>query len=307
MEQHLRAHHPVLTARPPRARLGKRIAPYALSGPGLLWLLVFFLVPMISMGILSLEKPLATTGFLAVGYRFAWNVAEYTHAWAVYHVQFVRSMAYAAVVTISTLLVGYPVAYWIAFHAGSRKTTYLFLLLLPFFVSFVIRSLAWQFVLSDDGLVLRTLESWRLLPSGFHVLSTPTAVIAGIAYNSLPFMILPLYVSLERIDRGVVDSARDLYANPRDVIRRIVLPLSLPGIFAGFLLTFVPAAGDYVNAAILGGTNTTMIGNVIQFQFLTNGDYPMASALSVILMAVLMIGILAYARALGTRQLSEFV
>jgi spermidine/putrescine transport system permease protein len=273
----------------------------------MLWLLIFFLIPIVSMGILSLEKPLPTTGFLETGYRFAWNVAEYATAWSLYHTQFVRSMGYAGVVTLLTLLVGYPVAYWIAFYAGSRKTVYLFLLLLPFFVSFVIRSLAWQFVLSDNGLVLRTLESWRLVPSGFHVLSTPTAVIAGIAYNSLPFMILPLYVSLEKIDRGVVDAARDLYASPRDVLRRIVVPLSLLGIFAGFLLTFVPAAGDYVNATILGGTNTTMIGNVIQFQFLTNGDFPMASALSVILMAVLMVGILAYARALGSRQLSEFV
>src|SRR5437667_192896 len=176
-------------------------------------------------------------------------------------------------------------------------------MLLPFFVSFVIRSLAWQFILSDDGIVISNLERLHLLPPGFHILSTSIAVIAGIAYNSLPFMVLPLYVSLEKIDRNVVEAARDLYATPRQVFRKVILPLSIPGIFAGFLLTFIPAVGDYVNNDILGGPNTTMIGNVIQRAFLNDQNYPLASSLSFILMVGLLIGILIYARVLGTRQI----
>ena len=305
MERHLRADHPVLEAG--RPRLGKRLAPYLLTAPGALWLLIFFLIPMGAMLILALETPIPTSGFLNAGYRFSWHVAQFGEAFRLYHTQLFRSLNYASIVTVLTLLIGYPVAYWIAFYGGRRKTSYLFLLLLPFFVSFVIRSLAWQFILSDEGIVIRNLERWHLVPSGFHILSTSTAVIAGITYNALPFMILPLYVSLEKIDRSVVEAAKDLYANKRDVFLKVILPLSVPGIFAGFLLTFVPAVGDYVNAEILGGTGTTMIGNVIQFEFLTANDYPMASALSFILMVGLLIGILIYGRVLGTRQIEEYV
>jgi len=277
-----------------------------LLAPGGLWLAVFFVIPSFALLLLSLETPVFR-GFLNVGYRFSWHVDEYRQSLALYHVQFVRSLVYASIVTVATLLVGYPVAYWIAFHGGRRKTTYLFFLLLPFFVSFVIRTLSWQFILSDDGFVLRTLERWHLLPPNFHILSTAGAVIAGIAYNALPFMVLPLYVSLEKIDRAVVEAAQDLYASNRQAFLRVILPMSVPGIFGGFLLTFVPAVGDYVNAAILGGTGTTMIGNIIQYAFLTAGDYPMASALSVILMVGLLVGIVAYARVLGTRQIEEYV
>jgi spermidine/putrescine transport system permease protein len=305
VERHVRADHPVLEAG--RTRLGKRLAPYLLTAPGALWLLIFFLIPMGAMLVLALETRIQTSGFLNVGYRFSWHVAQFGEAFRLYHTQLFRSLNYASIVTVLTLLIGYPVAYWIAFYGGRRKTTYLFLLLLPFFVSFVIRSLAWQFILSDEGIVIRNLERWHLVPSGFHILSTSTAVIAGITYNALPFMILPLYVSLEKIDRSVVEAAKDLYANKRDVFLKVILPLSVPGIFAGFLLTFVPAVGDYVNAEILGGTGTTMIGNVIQFEFLTASDYPMASALSFILMVGLLIGILIYGRVLGTRQIEEYV
>ncbi len=297
MERHLRADHPVLEAG--RPRLGKRLAPYLLTAPGALWLLIFFLIPMGAMLVLALETRIPTSGFLNVGYRFSWHVAQFGEAFRLYHTQLFRSLNYASIVTVLTLLIGYPVAYWIAFYGGRRKTTYLFLLLLPFFVS--------QFILSDEGIVIRNLERWHLVPSGFHILSTSTAVIAGITYNALPFMILPLYVSLEKIDRSVVEAAKDLYANKRDVFLKVILPLSVPGIFAGFLLTFVPAVGDYVNAEILGGTGTTMIGNVIQFEFLTANDYPMASALSFILMVGLLIGILIYGRVLGTRQIEEYV
>jgi spermidine/putrescine transport system permease protein len=307
VEQHLRADHPVVAAERHRTRLGKRIAPYGLIGPGGLWLLVFFVVPMFTMLMLSLETPVATTGFVNAGYRFTWHVAQFGDALSQYHTEFVRSLLYGLFVTVVSLVVGYPAAYWIAFRGGDRKTTYLFLLLLPFFVSFVIRSLAWQFLLSDNGIMLRSLERVHLLPFGFHIIGTPWAVMAGIAYNSLPFMVLPLYVSLEKIDVSVVEAAQDLYSSGREVFTKVIFPLSVPGIFAGFLLTFVPAVGDYVNATILGGPTTTMIGNIIQFQFLQAQDYPMASALSFILMALLLVGIIAYARVLGTRQIEEYV
>lgn len=307
MERHLRADHPVLAPERHRTRLGKRLSPYALVSPGGLWLLVFFVIPMFTMLTLSLETPIPTTGFMNAGYRFTWHVSQFGSALSQYHTEFVRSLAYGGFVTIVSLLVGYPAAYWIAFRGGDRKTLYLFLLLLPFFVSFVIRSLAWQFLLSDEGIVLRAIERLHLLPVGFHVIGTSWAVMAGIAYNSLPFMVLPLYVSLEKIDVAVVEAAQDLYASGHEVFTKVIFPLSVPGIFAGFLLTFVPAVGDYVNATILGGPGTTMIGNVIQFQFLQNQDYPMASALSFILMAVLLVGIIAYARVLGTRQIEEYV
>ena len=305
MEQHLPADHPGLARG--KARLGKRLAPYLLTAPGSLWLGVLFVVPMFAMLLLALETPITTSGFANLGYRFTWHVSEFGTAFSTYHTQLFRSLNYATIVTLLTLIVGYPVAYWIAFYGDRRKTLYLFLLLLPFFVSFVIRSLAWQFILSDEGIVLRNLERLHVLPNNFHILSTATAVIAGISYNALPFMVLPLYVSLEKIDRSVVEAAKDLYANKRDVFLKVILPLSIPGVFAGFLLTFVPAVGDYVNAEILGGPGTTMIGNVIQFEFLQDQNYPLASALSFILMVGLLIGILVYARVLGTRQLEEYV
>ena len=317
MEQHLRSDHHGLEGTAPapdlhglergKPRLGKRLAPYGLIGPGGLWLAIFFLIPMVAMFLLSLETPVPSQGFKDLGYRFTWHFGEYATAVSMFHTQFIRSLVYAAIVTGLTLIVGYPVAYWIAFKGGRHKTTFLFLLLLPFFVSFVIRSLAWQFILSDGGIVLTALERIHVLPQGFHILSTPTAVIAGIAYNSLPFMVLPLYVSLEKIDRSVIEAAGDLYSTPRDVIRTVILPLSVPGIFAGFLLTFIPAVGDYVNNDILGGTNTTMIGNVIQRAFLNDQNYPLASALSFILMLVLLVGIILYARVLGTRQIEEYL
>jgi spermidine/putrescine transport system permease protein len=305
VERHLRADHPVVEIG--RTRLGKRLAPYFLTAPGAFWLLIFFLIPMGAMLVLALETPVQTTGFKNLGYQFTWHFGEFGTAFSQYHTQLFRSLNYAAIVTFITLVVGYPVAYWIAFYGGRRKTTFLFLLLLPFFVSFVIRSLAWSFLLADEGFLLRTLRGWNLVPTGFHITSTTTAVIAGISYNALPFMILPLYVSLEKIDRSVVEAAKDLYATRRDVFLKVILPLSIPGIFAGFLLTFVPAVGDYVNAEILGGTGTTMIGNVIQFEFLQAQDYPLASALSFILMVGLLIGILVYGRVLGTRQIEEYV
>jgi spermidine/putrescine transport system permease protein len=267
-----------------------------------MWLALFFLIPIVFMLSISLQ-----TGNLAEGFRLTWRFANYTDAVRRYHTQLVRSILYGGVATAIALVASYPLAYWIAFRADRYKNTFLFLLLLPFFVSFVIRTLAWEFILADNGIVLGTLKDWHVLPQSFHVLATPTAVVAGIAYNFLPFMALPLYVALERIDRRVLEAANDLYANRVETFLRVVLPLSIPGVFAGVLLTFVPAVGDYVNAAILGGTKTTMIGNIIQLEYLQNFNYPTAAALSFILMGGLLIGIFAYARLLGTRSIEEYV
>jgi spermidine/putrescine transport system permease protein len=285
-----------------RTRLTRTLAPYGLIAPGGLWLAVFFLVPIVSMASVSLQ-----TGNVFDGYRMTWHFGNFTQALSLYHTQFLRSLWYAGVATALTLAISYPLVYWIAFHGGRRKTTYLFLLLLPFFVSFVIRTLAWEWILSDAGILLGTLKSWHLLPQNFHVLATPTAVVTGIAYNFLPFMALPLYVSLEKIDRSVVEAAGDLYAGKVQVFLRVILPLTIPGIFAGVLLTYVPAVGDYLNASILGGPGTTMIGNIIQLKYLQDLQYPTAAALSFILMAGVLIGIVAYARVLGTRSIEEYV
>jgi spermidine/putrescine transport system permease protein len=277
--------------------LRARLTPYWLSLPGGLWLVVFFVVPMFFMLSLSLQ-----TGDQLNGYRQTFHWSTYSDTISLYHTQFVRSIVYALIVTALALLISYPMAYWIAFRGGRHKSTLLFLVLLPFFVSFVIRTLAWQFILADNGILFGPLKSAHLLPQNFHVLATAFAVICGLTYNFLPFMVLPLYVSLERIDARLVEAAHDLYASRFEAFRRVVLPLSLPGVFAGVLITFVPVASDYVNATILGGSKTTMVGNIIQTQYFTNLNYPTAAALSFILMGILLVGIFAYARALGTED-----
>jgi spermidine/putrescine transport system permease protein len=277
--------------------LRARLTPYWLALPGGLWLAVFFVVPMFFMLSLSLQ-----TGDTINGFEQTFHWSTYSDVLSTYHVQFVRSLVYALIVTTAALLIAYPMAYWIAFYGGRHKSTFLFLILLPFFVSFVIRTLSWQFILADNGIILGPLKDVNLLPESFHVLATPFAVICGLTYNFLPFMVLPLYVALERIDSRLVEAAKDLYASGFQAFRRVVLPLSLPGVFAGVLITFVPVASDYVNAAILGGTHTTMIGNIVQTLYLVNNDYPAASALSFTLMGALLLGIFAYARALGTQD-----
>jgi spermidine/putrescine transport system permease protein len=277
-----------------------RLTPYLVGLPGGLWLGIFFVVPILVMLSLSLQSGNAEEGF-----RFTWAWSNYADAWEFYHTQFIRSIVYGLIVTVLCLVLAYPMAYWIAFYGGSRKSTYLFLILLPFFVSFVIRTASWKFILNDQGFVFGPLKDAGLLPGDFHILATSTAVIGGLTYNYLPFMVLPLYVALERIDPSLVEAAYDLFASRAQAFRRVVFPLSLPGVFAGVLITFVPVTSDFVNSGILGGTQTTMIGNVIQTEYLTNNQYPLASAMSFMLMAALLIGIFAYARALGTEQVME--
>ncbi|MGH2578496.1 MAG: ABC transporter permease, partial [Actinomycetota bacterium] len=255
----------------------RRLVPYYLMSPAGLFLLLFFLVPLGLMLYTSLESG----GLLSGGFRFTWAFDNYTDALGQYQVQFRRSIEYSIIVTVVALLLAYPMTYWIAFYGGKWKSSLLLLILVPFFVSFVIRTVQWKFILGDTGPILGPLKDIGLLPQGFRVLATPFAVVAGITYNFLPFTALPLYVALERIDQRLVEAAKDLYASRWQAFRKVVWPLSLPGVFAAFLLTFVPATGDYVNATLLGGPGTTMIGNIIQEKFLTELDYPEAAALSV--------------------------
>ncbi len=277
-----------------------RLSPYLLILPGGLWLGIFFIVPMAAMINVSLQ-----TGSLETGFAQTFSVHTYVDMISQYHVQLTRSLLYGLMTTVVTIVLAYPMAYWIAFNGGRHKSTYLFLILLPFFVTFVIRTISWQFLLADDGLVLGNLKNWGMLPDSFHILATPTAVVGGLVYNFLPFMVLPIYVALERIDRVLIEAASDLYATKREIFRRVILPLSLPGVFAGVILTFVPAAADYVNAQILGGSGQVMIGNIIETLYISNSQYPQASALSSILLGALLIGIFVYARVLGTRDVLD--
>jgi spermidine/putrescine transport system permease protein len=288
-----------MTAR--AVRLRRWSVPYLLSLPAAAWLAVFFVVPLVAILSVSLM-----TGNSVDGFTLTWNFRVYPDVIDSYSTQFGRSFLYGALSTVIALVVMYPVAYWIAFRGGRYKSTLLFLVLLPFFVSFVIRILSWQFILADQGIVLGTLKDLHLVPESLHVLSTPTAVVAGLTYDALPFMALPLYVALENIDRSYVEAAADLYASPVDRFLRVILPLSAPGIYAGVLLVAITNVGDYVSAAILGGPSTTMIGNIIQTQYVQNSNYPVASALALILMAALLAGMYLYARAFGTRSIQEY-
>ncbi len=287
----------------PRAtrRLSRGAVPYLLGLPSWLYLTAFFVIPLASMLSLSLA-----TGNPLVGYVFSWHFAEFGQAIHQYHSQLLRSFWYGALATFITLVVTYPVAYWVAFYGGKHKSSYLFLILLPFFVSFVIRTLAWQFILSDQGLVLGTLKAIGILPQNAYVLSTSIAVIGGLVYNSVAYYVLPLYVALEKIDRRVVLAAGDLYATPASSFWRVILPLSAPGIFAGFLLVFVTNVGDFVNAAVLGGPGTSMIGNVIQYNFFDSQNYPMAATLSSILMFLLIVAIYLYSRVFGAETIQDY-
>ena len=274
----------------------RRLVPYFLLGPGTIWLVVFFVVPLFYMAKLSLWS-----GVIGE-FEFSWNWSNYSEAFSAYDTQFLRSFYYAGAATLIALVIAYPLAYAIAFKAGRWRNLMLFAVVAPFFTTYLIRTIAWETILSDESPVTEFLHAIGLAPSG-HILATGPAVIAGLTYNFLPFMILPIYASLERIDARLIEAAKDLYSSAAQSFWRVTLPLSAPGIVAGTLLTFIPAAGDYVNAQFLGGAGNRMIGNVIQSLYLSQSDYPSAAALSFVLMALIMVAVVIYIRFAGSEAL----
>ncbi|MEV0094255.1 ABC transporter permease [Streptomyces sp. NPDC050738] len=295
---------PELPVRKPLLR--RKLVPYWLLLPGIVWLLIFFALPMVYQASTSVQ-----TGSLEKGFQVTWHFQTYWDAFQEYYPQFIRSLLYAGTATVLCLILGYPLAYLIAFKAGRWRNVVLILVIAPFFTSFLIRTLAWKTILADGGPVVHVLNSLNILDvtsaigwtDGSRVLATPMAVVCGLTYNFLPFMILPLYTSLERIDGRLHEAAGDLYATPATTFRKVTFPLSMPGVVSGTLLTFIPASGDYVNAELLGSTDTKMVGNVIQSQFLRVLDYPTAAALSFILMAIVLAMVTVYIRRAGTEDL----
>jgi spermidine/putrescine transport system permease protein len=275
----------------------KGLTPYLLLLPGVAFLALFFVVPTYYLANTSLQ-----TGDLDVGYTFTWAWENYSDAITTYREQLTRSIVYAGIATALALAVSYPLAYWIAFRGGRWKNLLLLLVIAPFFVTYLIRTLAWQNILADDGPVVGLFQGLGLLADDGRLLATSTAVVAGITYNFLPFMALPLYASLEQVDRRLVEAAGDLYASPVQAFLRVTLPLSLPGVLAGTLLTFIPAAGDFVNAELLGTPQQQMIGNVIQSKFLVITDYGQAAALSFTLMAAILVLVAVYTRVVGAER-----
>jgi spermidine/putrescine transport system permease protein len=276
----------------------RRLVPYFLLGPGLIWLILFFVVPMYFMGRLSLES-----GGLTEGFQFTWQFSNYTDALSEFNTQFLRSFWYAGIATVLALVIAYPLAYMIAFRAGRWKNALLLAVIAPFFITYLIRTLAWQTILGDTGVVVDTMKTLGLVAESGRLLDTPGSVIAGLTYNFLPFMILPIYASLERIDESLIEAAKDLYASAREAFWKVTLPISSPGIVAGVLLTFIPAVGDYINADFLGSQNQAMIGNVIQSRYLVVNDYPSAAALSFVLMALILAVVVIYIRFAGSEAL----
>jgi spermidine/putrescine transport system permease protein len=277
----------------------RNLTPYLLLAPGLVYLGFFFVVPLGFLAYQSLES-----GNFDVGYAFTWAWGNYWDAIQGYRGHFVRSLEYAGIATILALVFGYPLAYWIAFRGGRWKNLLLLFIVAPFFVTYLIRTLAWETILADQGLVVSVLRDIGILGHDGRLLATSTAVVAGITYNFFPFMALPLYVSLEQIDARLIEAAQDLYASKWKAFLRITLPLSLPGVVAGTLLTFIPAAGDFINAQLLGSPQNHMIGNVIQSKFLELTDYPAAASMSFVLMAAILLMVALYARAVGTEKLT---
>jgi spermidine/putrescine transport system permease protein len=292
-----------------RSKRSAGLVPYGLLAPGVVWLLLFFLVPVLTLVRMSLSEK--GSAFDPNDIELTWRFATYGDAISDNAEQLVRSFVYAGTATILCILIGYPLAYVIATRGGRFRNVLLGLVVVPFFTSFLIRTLAWSAILGDEGPVVSLLDALSLMgpldalgiAEDGRLLATHAAVIGGLTYNFLPFMVLPIYVSLEKIDLRLIDAAKDLYSNGWQAFRRVVLPLTLPGVFAGSLLTFIPAAGDYINAELLGSPNNSMIGNVVQFRFLQQNDAPSAAALSMVLMVIITIGTLVYARLLGTEDL----
>jgi spermidine/putrescine transport system permease protein len=276
----------------------KGAAPYLLLSPGMLWLGIFFLIPLVYLAYTSLQSGIYPN------FEFTWEFSNYSNAISDYHEQLIRSFLYAGIATVACLLLAYPLVYWIAFRAGPWRNLFLLAIVAPFFVTYLVRTLAWLNILADQGPVVGFLQWLRVLGPDDRLLATSFAVVSGITYNFLPFMALPLYVSIEQIDPRLLEAAKDLYASSTQAFLRVTLPLSAPGIVAGTLLTFIPAAGDFINAQLLGTPKQQMIGNVIQAKFLTSLDYPTAASLSFILMAIILVGLLIYARAVGSERLT---
>ncbi len=275
------------------------LTPYLLLAPGLLYLALFFVVPLGFLAYQSLES-----GSFDFGYAFTWSWGNYWDAIQNYRGHFLRSLEYAGIATVLALLFGYPLAYWIAFRGGRWKNLLLLFIVAPFFVTYLIRTLAWETILADHGVVVGLLRDVGIIGHDGRLLATSTAVVAGITYNFFPFMALPVYVSLEQIDQRLIEAAQDLYASKWRAFVRVTLPLSLPGVVAGTLLTFIPAAGDFINAQLLGSPRNHMIGNVIQSKFLELTDYPAAASMSFVLMAAILLMVAIYARVVGTEKLT---
>ena len=274
--------------------------PYLLLLPGFLFLFTFFILPIINLGQVSTQT--RVVGAEDDLFEQTWQFSNYITALSENKEQFSRSFIFALCSTILALAIAYPLAYAIAFKSGKLKNFLLVLVVAPFFVSFLLRTFAWKQILGEEGFVLPTLRNIGLVSAETTITTTPLAVIMGMTYNFLPFMVLPLYASLERIDPRTMEASGDLYANGITTFRKVTLPLSMPGVVAGTLLTFIPAAGDYVNADILGGPKTTMIGNVIESRYFSR-DYPTAAALSFTLMAAILILVTLYIRKAGTEEL----
>src|ERR1700742_2356695 len=279
------------------ARLKRRGIPYALLLPGTAWLIVFFVIPLYFLGRLSLNVNLGTY------YPFDWHWKNYSDALSLYDTQFVRSFIYSGLATVICLVLAYPLAYAIAFKAGKWRHAMLLAVVAPFFTTYLIRTISWVTILSDESPVVEVLKFLHIVSSNGHLLATPAAVVSALVYTSRPFMVLPIYASLERLDTRLIEAAKDLYSNAATAFFKVTLPLSAPGVVAGTLLTFIPATGDYVNAAFLGGTDNQMIGNVIQSLYLKQSDYPAAAALSFVLMAIILVIVLIYIRFAGSEAL----
>ncbi|HYJ66176.1 MAG TPA: ABC transporter permease [Nocardioidaceae bacterium] len=278
----------------------RRYTGYLLILPGLVWLALFFLVPFYSLVATSLYDP---AGTVFSGYEMTWEWSNFNTAITENWQPLLRSFLFGGLATLFCLLMGYPLAYAIAFKAGRWKNLMLVLVIAPFFTSFLIRTISWQLILADNGFVVETLQTLHILGADGRLLNTPFAVVTGLTYNFLPFMVLPLYASLEKIDPRLIEAASDLYASPIRGFAKVTVPLSMPGVVAGTLLTFIPAAGDFINAELLGRPSDSMIGNVIQSYFGGGNNYPDAAALSLVLMVLIVGMVLFYVRRAGTEEL----
>jgi spermidine/putrescine transport system permease protein len=293
------------TAQEQAPRRKSKIALFLLL-PGILYLALFFLVPLVSLLLTSFQQPVPNGDIGEYQTAFRWE--NYTDAISTYGEHIVRSFVYAILATIFALLFSYPLAYFIGVKARRWpliQNLMLVLVIAPFFISFLLRTLAWKSILSDESLVITGLKALALMAPDAHFTGTPAAVVFGLTYNFIPFMTLPLYATLERLDSRLLEAGSDLYARPAMTFFTVTVPLSMSGIVSGVLLTFIPAAGDYINASqdFLGGTGTAMMGNTIESNFLVTLNYPAAASVSIILMAVILVMVTVYVKRSGTEDL----